>query len=217
MEELSNIIYKNILGLGASEEQAQQIMKSLQKEHIQFLAQVYQQNPNNEKAMAEAVAQVIQSIQKGFHGMKLQYINKLNNKQSNIESHSKGGCIDCSNKKNRFKKLEKGNSIQNNRSKQINNKSTKPKRFQYGGFFNSQIDPNFAGEVKKRRDTLSELRANAYNYLNQQEEGKSFFGDGGKMNDLGYLPASYIKPNDFGDVYNSKVLDIWRASEDRLK
>lgn len=209
MEELSNIIYKNILGLGASEEQAQQIMKSLQKEHIQFLAQVYQQNPNNEKAMAEAVAQVIQSIQKGFHGMKLQYINKLNNKQSNIESHSKGGCIDCSNKKNRFKKLEKGNSIQNNRSK--------PKRFQYGGFFNSQIDPNFAGEVKKRRDTLSELRANAYNHLNQQEEGKSFFGDGGKMNDLGYLPASYIKPNDFGDVYNSKVLDIWRASEDRLK
>lgn len=80
MEELAKVVYDSLLQLGAKDDQAKQIMSSLQQEHIEYLTKVYQQSSGDKKAMTEATAQVVQAIQKAYHGAKLAYINRLNGK-----------------------------------------------------------------------------------------------------------------------------------------
>lgn len=103
MEGFVQDIFQSLLNLGLKEQQAQQIMQSMQKEHVEYLQQVYQQNPKDKKALAEATAQVIQAMQKAMHGAKLNYINRLNNR---YQMFAKGGCA-----KKKVKKYQTGDQM----------------------------------------------------------------------------------------------------------
>ena len=100
MEEFVQEIFQSLLNLGLEKQQAQQVMQSMQQEHVQYLQQVYQQNPKDKKALVEATAQVIQAMQKALHGAKLNYIKRLNDRTNFL---AKGGSC-----KRKIKKCDGG-------------------------------------------------------------------------------------------------------------